>query len=241
MQEKTKGVVLHTFAYNDKISISHVYTEKYGKMSYMLPQAQGKKARALRTLFMPFSLLDMDVETKPAREIQRIREARIWFSLPSIQSDPVKNAETLFLTELLVQVLREPEANPSFFSFLVRSVQFFDMIEEGKANFHLCFLLQLTGFLGFSPNTDEYVPGSRFDMLNGVFTDRLPDHPYLLDVSESLSFMQLMRMDFSNFKYFHFSREQRRNILERILVYYRLHHPGMPELKSPEILKALFD
>lgn len=46
------------------------------------------------------------------------------------------------------------------------------MIEEGKANFHLCFLLQLTGFLGFSPNTDEYVPGSRFDMLNGVFTDR---------------------------------------------------------------------
>ena len=44
MLEKTLGIVLHTVAYNDKNHIAHLYTEKYGRMSYAIPQTQGRKA-----------------------------------------------------------------------------------------------------------------------------------------------------------------------------------------------------
>ena len=57
MLEKTLGIVLHIIPYNDKISVAHLYTEQYGRSSYLIPQGGGKKARMFRSLFMPFSIL----------------------------------------------------------------------------------------------------------------------------------------------------------------------------------------
>ena len=42
MLEKTLGIVLHIIPYNDKISVAHLYTEQYGRSSYLIPQV-GKK------------------------------------------------------------------------------------------------------------------------------------------------------------------------------------------------------
>lgn len=52
-----------------------------------------------------------------------------------------------------------------------------------------------------------------------------PSHPY----------------DFNNLRYFKFNRGERNAILDRILTYYRLHQPDISELRSPEILRAIFD
>ena len=49
MLDKTTGIVLSITAYNDKTSLVHVYTEKYGRISYALPLQQGKKSRLMRT------------------------------------------------------------------------------------------------------------------------------------------------------------------------------------------------
>lgn len=43
MLEKTLGIVLHIIPYNDKISVAHLYTEQYGRSSYLIPQGGGKK------------------------------------------------------------------------------------------------------------------------------------------------------------------------------------------------------
>ena len=44
MLEKTLGIVLHIIPYNDKISVAHLYTEQYGRSSYLIPQGGGKKS-----------------------------------------------------------------------------------------------------------------------------------------------------------------------------------------------------
>ena len=46
MLEKTLGIVLHIIPYNDKISVAHLYTEQYGRSSYLIPQGGGKKKLA---------------------------------------------------------------------------------------------------------------------------------------------------------------------------------------------------
>ena len=114
-------------------------------------------------------------------------------------------------------------------------------MEEGKANFHLCFLLQLCSFLGFSPNMETYRTGYSFDMLNGIFSPSRPIHTYTLDANEAEVFARLTRMDFNNLRHFKFNRGERNAILDRILTYYRLHQPDISELRSPEILRAIFD
>jgi len=115
------------------------------------------------------------------------------------------------------------------------------MMEEGKANFHLWFLLRLSGFLGFLPNTEQYGEGCFFDMLEGVFVPVTPAHRHVLLPAESGVFARLMRMNTHNLSRFRFTRDERRTILEQMITYYRLHQPELPEIHSLEIMHELFD
>lgn len=241
MLEKTLGIVLHSVAYSDKTSIVHLYTEKYGRIAYALPQSQGRKSRLQRPLFMPFAIVDIESDYKPGRDIQKIKEVRPAEILQHIHYDPVKNAITLFLSEFLSRAIREPESNPVFFEFLLQSIRLLDIIEDGKANFHLCFLIRLSGFLGFYPNMENYHSGNYFDLLNGISSSGRPEHAYSLSPDEASDFATLMRMNYHNLHLFRFSREERMQILEHIIDYFKLHHAGFTQLKSLEVLKALFD
>ncbi|MCP9612438.1 DNA repair protein RecO [Coprobacter tertius] len=241
MTEKNTGIVLYTKAYSDKMSIAHVYTEKYGHISYAVPLQQGKKSRILRTLFTPFSILGIEADHRPNRDILRVLDAHIAIPLPQLHYDPIKNAVSLFLSEFLSRILREPETNPSFFAFLMQSVQLLNHTEEGKANFHICFLIQLSDFMGFYPNTESFEKGSFFDLMNGIFTFHIPDHPYFLPPAEAERFYTLMRMNYTNMHRFRLTRNERMEILERMIEYFQLHQPGFGEIKSLEILKSLFD
>ena len=220
MLKKTLGIVLHTVAYNDKNHIAHLYTEKYGRMSYAIPQTQGRKSKSQRPLFTPFSILDIESDYKPGRDIQKIKEVRPAEILQQIHYDPVKNSIALFLSEFLSRTIREPEANSVFFEFLHQSIKFLDFIEDGKANFHLCFLIRISGFLGFYPNIENYRPGDYFDLLNGISTSVHPGHAYVLSPDETSYFTTLMRMNYYNLHLFRFSRQERIQILEHIIENY---------------------
>ncbi len=241
MQVKTQGIVLHTIAYNDKMSIVQVYTAQFGRAAYLLPQSHGRRSRALRPLFAPFSYLEIDSEARPGQDIFRLREVRPVEMWNRIYGDPVKTAVALFLSEVLSRLFREPEANPPFFDFLTQSIRLFDMMDEGKANFHLWFLLRLSGFLGFLPNTERYAEGTFFDMLDGNFVSQPPAHSHFLLPDEAAAFARLMRMNTHNMSHFRFSRDERRAVLQHIIDYYRLHQPDLPEIRSLEVMQQLFD
>lgn len=241
MLERTRGIVLHTVAYSDKMSIVQVYTERFGRVAYLLPLSQGRRSRMLRPLFRPFSFLEIDSERSAGQDIFRIKDVRQVEVRQHLHYDPVKNAVVLFLAEILSRLFREPESNPLFFDFLCRSIQLFDILEEGKANFHLWFLLRLSGFLGFLPNIDSYVENGFFDMQEGVFSASIPTHSHVLYPQEAAFFALLMRMNTQNMHRFRFSRDERWRILEHIMTYYRLHNAGFPEIRSLEIMHAIFE
>ena len=241
MLDKTTGIVLGITAYSDKISLAHVYTERYGRISYALPLQQGRKSRLMRALFTPFAIVHIDGENKPGREIQRIRDVQTAVPVPQLHYDPVKNAITLFLSEFILKVIREPEPNAALFGFLLQSVQFLHLMEEGKANFHLCFLIELTAYMGFYPNVSGYEEGRFFDLMNGVFSAGRPEHAYFLPPAKATMFYRIMRMNYNNLHLFRFNRGERMEILDYIVSYFRLHHDGFADLKSLDVLKALFD
>lgn len=241
MQEKTSAIVLYTLPYNDKMSIAHLYTEKFGRVGYLLPSSDARRNKRARTLFFPFSILELDVEHKPLRELQRIREFRPQAMLNRLPFDPVKRTIALFLSEIISKTVTEPEPNRSLYEFLVHSIQILDLLDKGTANFHLCFLIQLSSYLGFYPNMENYTATGWFDLLNGIFVSSQPAHPYVLAPKESRYFAQLMRMNYANLHLFSLNRNDRIHILDRFVLYFRLHLDGFKELKSLDVLKALFD
>lgn len=241
MLYKTRAIVLHSMPYNDKYSIIYMYTEQFGRVSYMVSRSRSKRSTLSLSLFMPLSVLEMEVDHKNNREIHRIREAKACFPLLELSCNPVKNVLALFLAEVLFRVVKETESDPALFDFLYQSVRLLELARKGVANFHLVFLLRLLHYLGIFPNAESYRTGSYFDMLNAVFTDSVPMHKHFLDASESQVFTSLLRISFENMHAFAFSRKDRVRIVNVLIDYYRLHLPEFPELRSVAVMQSLFD
>ena len=239
MIEKSNAVILHVTKHNDTTLIVNAYTEKYGRVAYLFVIGNSKASRMKRMLLSPLSIVTIECDYRAKEGLQKIRNVEA-LVLQQLQFDAVKGSVALFLSEFLMRVIREPEPYPKFFKFLTDTISLYNVMEEGKANFHLCFLFNLSSFMGFFPDTGSYIKGAYFDMLNGEFVTSRPTHNHILMPGDAEKFMLLSRMNFSNLHLFKFSRDERREALERMVEYYRIHQ-GFAELKSTEILKLLFD
>ncbi len=141
MLYKTKGLVLNTINYNDKYVLVQVFTESFGRVTYMVSKAKGRNSKAPRSLFSPLAVLDLEVEHQASRDIQRVREARSEFYLYDISADLSKTSMAFFLSEFLSRVLRDTNDSQLLFSFLEQSVQILEMTDKSIANYHLIFML----------------------------------------------------------------------------------------------------
>jgi hypothetical protein len=111
MQYKTQGVVLFTSQYSDTFSIAHVFTRDFGRMAYLLPKSSVKKSKVKASHFFPLSVLNMEVEHLPLREIQRLKEVEREFPLYEICTDEVKISISFFCidrAEVTLHGLRYP-------------------------------------------------------------------------------------------------------------------------------------
>lgn len=238
---KIKAIVLHCLAYNDTTNIVHLYTEDFGRVSYLATRSHSKRSNLKSALFLPLSLVEIEAEHKNNRSLQRIKEIRSIYSFNGIPYDPVKNVVSLFLAEVLYRSLREMEKNPPLYDYLFRSIQYLDLCEKGMANFHLVFLIKLTRYLGFYPNVEDQQPNWYFDLQGGSFTPTRPQHNAWLAPREATNFAVLMRMNFENMHAFQFERHQRVEILRQMLNYYRMHLTDFPSIKSLSVLQELYD
>lgn len=240
MLYKTRGLVLNTINYNDKYVLAQVFTESFGRVTYMVSKARGKSSKVPKSLFSPLAILDMEVEHQACRDIQRIREARADMYLYDISGDLSKTSMAFFLSEFLTRVLKDTNDSRLLFSFLEQSVQILEMTDKSISNFHLVFMLKLTHFLGFYPNLEEYRENGLFDMMNGEFVLYQPLHKHFLNRTDSKSLSLLARISYENMHHFVFSRQDRINIINKVLEYYRLHLYDFPGLKSLDVLHELF-
>lgn len=241
MLSKTRGIVLHSIPYNDTYSIVYMYTEAFGRASYLVARRRGKKSPVTKALFMPLSVVDMEVEHLNKRDLHRVKEAKLCFPLSAVFSDPVKNVLTLFLSEVLFRVVKDTESDVRLFDYIYQSIRLLEYADRGIANFHLVFLLGLLQYMGIFPNVESHREGYYFDMLNGEFVDRIPMHRHYLTQQESGFFARLLRISYENMALYAFSRHERVGIVERILEYYRLHLTDFSEIKSLSVMQSLFD
>ena len=237
----TRGIIIHSTLYNDNYLLVHVYTELYGRVSYLTTRQRKQKTKVSNAHFMPLTIVEMEVEHRKTREIQRIKEACIYFALASIPAHPVKNAIALFIAEILYRIIQTTESDPKLFDYLCNSIRYLEILEQGIANFHLVFLMHLARYLGIFPNADSYAPGVYLDLLNGIFTDQIPTHPHYLNKEESVIFSRMLRMNYENMALYAFSRKERTMIVRHFLEYYRLHSIDFPEIKSLSVMQSLFD
>ena len=232
--------MLHVLKYTDKNSIAHIYTDARGRMSFLIPQGNTRSARMRNATFMPLSVVEFEAQIMPGRDLASLKDSKPIVPLHRLYADPVKSAIAMFMSELLTRTIQESERNAQLWEYLFRSVQLLDSIDDGVANFHICFLYNLGAFIGIQPDTGTYMPGYWFDMENGVFSRSMPSGRNALPPNEAAALVLLSRMTFSNLHLFRFSHTQRNAVLDADLRYFRLHNSTVGTMRSPEILRQIF-
>ena len=190
-------------------------------------------------MFFPLSVLNLEVEHLPLRDIHRLKEAEIAFPLHDISMNITKVSLSFFLSEFLSHVLRETERNEILFDYLRNSIETLEVTEKGLGNFHLTFMIGLTRFLGIYPNMEHFSRDAYFDLLNGEFVATTPLHTHFLSKKQSVYLSYFQRINYGNMHLFRLSHSERNTIIDTLLVYYRLHVWDFPPLKSLEVLREI--
>jgi len=238
---QTKGIVLHHIKYSDNSVIAHFYTEKFGRQSYIVSGIRGKNSKRKINLLQPLFLLNLSVQHKEKRELQRIKEFSNVIAFQSIPYDISKRSIALFLAELLYKILKEEESNLDLFNFLQQAIRLFDEMKEGKANFHLIFLAQVSKFLGIAPAGSFQKKTPIFDLQNGTFVQVPPSHPFYWKSKNSEQFSKLMNSSFGDIANYRLDKDRRHFLLKQLLQYYQIHFDNFQKINSLDILRQVFE
>ena len=240
MLTKTQAIVLHAIKYGETRLIVDMFTKVFGRQAFIVSIPKTPKGKVKKQFFQPLTILEIETDIRPRQQLQKLHDVRLAAPFASIPFEPDKLAISLFVAEFLYYALRSEQRNELLYEYLENSIVWLDGQQSSFANFHLVFLLRLTRFLGFYPNLDDYKDGDYFDLRESVFMPMPPVHRDFLHPEEAQKVQLMMRMDFPTMHLFRMSHQERHRLLEVSLKYYRLHLPDFPEMKSIEVLQALY-
>ena len=240
MLTKTQAIVLHSLKYGESRLIVDMFTRTFGRQSFIVSIPKTSKGKIKKQFFQPLTLLEIETDIRPKLQLQKLNDVRLLTPFASIPFEPDKLAISLFVAEFLYYALRSEQRNELLYDYLEYSIMWLDGQQANFANFHIVFLLRLTRFLGFYPNMDDFEDGDYFDLRESEFMRNPPVHRDFLHPEEAQKVQLMMRMDFPTMHLFRMSHNDRNRLLEISIKYYRLHLPDFPEMKSIEVLQALY-
>lgn len=240
MLVKTRGICLGCVKYSDSSIIVQLYTEDFGRQSYLVSGIHSKRSHAKVNLFQALFLLDIEVYHKPnSSALQRLKEARMARPLTRLPFDIRKSSQAMFIAELLHKVLQEEEASEAMFHFLFSAIELLDAVEEHASNFLLVFLFKLARHLGIEPKARSSQEEGFFDLLAASFVKDEPIHPHFLSEEDTQYMHALFQTDFLQMKLLKLNNQQRRSMLDALLLYYKVHLEIETELKSLGIMREV--
>lgn len=240
MLVKTKAIVLHSFKYGETKIIVDMFTEEHGRLSCIATVGKSAKGKLKRQYFQPLTLVEAVADMHRRTGLYPLKEAKVAAAYASIPFDPLKLPVALFVAEFLSNATRKEQPDRLTFAYIENSLRWLDGSTDGFANFHVVFMMRLTRFLGFYPNTDGYTEGCWFDLRAASFTPDAPLHHDRLAPDEARKVNLLLRMNFATMHLFRMTRAERNRMTEIIIRYYELHLPDFHELKSLDVVKEIF-
>lgn len=238
MQTTTQAIVLSALKYGDTSLIVKAFTASDGLKTYLLKGVlTSKKGKLKKAYFQPLTQLELVVGHRNRGTLEYLNEARVSYPYRSLHTDILKKTMSLFLAEVLMNSIHEEECNEPLFNYLRTSLQWLDM-HDHIANFHILFLLELSKFLGFYPDTsDMHEPF--FSMEEGRFTEATSMN-LCLSGHELELFRRFLGINFDALDTIKAGKNERMLLLQFLLQYFEVHLHGFRKPRSLAILNEVF-
>ena len=241
MWQSEKGIVTGAVRHNDGTSVVKVFTESHGMVPFIFYMSKSGKKASRNTLIQPLTQIEFQTDYVPSATFMQLREPKNAFPYRSIPFNVTKSAVAIFMGEFLTHALGQEQANPGLYRYITNSINWLDNADsEECTNFHILFVLGITPHIGICPNTDSYSPGSCLDLREGTFTALPPAHQDFSDAQTSYKIASIMECGFDNMSRVPLTGAERTAVLNDLNLYFRLHIPAFPKLKSIEVLQTIF-
>jgi len=235
----TKAVVLSFIKYAEADLIVRCYTESSGLKNYLLKNIlKSKKGKLKASYFQPLTLLELEVVHKDKGNLERINEAKVLYHYRTLHTNVVKSAMVIFIAEVLTNSIQEEVEDKVLFQFLMNSFIWLDDNNE-IANFHILFLLKLSGHLGFYPDNSS-LAYSYFNLLEGNFQP-IGNGKYCENGVHVEILKQFFGIEFDEISRIKPTKKIRLDILNLMLLYYQLHLQSFKKPKSLLVLNQIFE
>ena len=208
-------IVLSCTKVGENALVVHTLSKEWGRRGFWVRSA----AKAGMSHFLPLNLLEGQVVENPKSELWTLKNIGPVAPLNGIRNNIYKNTMTLFLSEVLLRMLKDGTNEDGLYEWCVGSILTLDALESDFSNFHIRFLLELAGALGFRPTLQDIAPFA------GEHLQRLK--PFL----ES-SFEESMLLPLSG--------ENRNALCEVLLRYLSYHTDTNIQVKSLQVLRELY-
>jgi DNA repair protein RecO (recombination protein O) len=234
----TKAIVLSSLKYGDTSLIVKCYTQEEGVKSYLIRGVLKPKKKGLKAAhFLPLTQLKIVASHNSKGALNSIKEVQIINPYKTIHTDIIKQSVVMFLSEVLYNSIQEEEQNLALYEYLETAFVWLD-IHDKIANFHLLFLLNLTGFLGFYPDVTG-IGKKGFNLLEGGFSDDTYDKNVISN-NDFYQFKKLLGIIFDSLENVSYSKEERQLVLQVIIQYFKLHLGSFRNPKSLQVLETVF-
>lgn len=221
--------------YNDKYRIAKFFSEDFGSISVLWPYTRGR-SRKSTAMPISFSEVSLYLSQISNSDLYYIDEVAILKARHNISMDTIKLDISMFIGEILRNILRNIiHKDIALYQYIKYSFDILENINTSKANFHIVFLIGLSRYLGIYPNIygedDElYFSIEEACMLKNQIG-------LCLSIEESSIFKKIVKINYRNMNLFRFSRNERNQVLDHIISYYRYHMPEIGTIKSLDYLR----
>lgn len=236
---KSRGIILRTMKYGESSLIMDIYTEDYGLNSYIVGGVRNKKSKTKSGSLQLMSLVEIVAYHKNVKALYRIKEVSALRLYQKIPFEILRSSVGVFMIEILKNTIKENEENPELFYFIFNWFMFLDTTDSPVTNLHLNFMIELSEYLGIQPRDNFSVNNYIFDMMEGQFVNTIPDHAYYLDKEYSELIYDFMMQERESVHEITCSNLQRRFLLDKLILFYKLHIDSMKELHTHLILNEI--
>lgn len=239
MLESSKAIVLSKIRYKDHDLIVKCFTEDFGIKNFLLKGVlKSKKGKLKPAYFQVLSILNIDAEYKNNRSLHYIKDVKLNYQYVTAHTDMIKSSIMMFLAEILSTILIEEEKNEALYNFIETALIWFDE-NDTYSNFHFIFLIEITKYLGFYPE----IPNASsvcFNLEDGKFYNERVGSYYIEGIY--LTFLKdLLGIKFDSTKMLNINLSQKREFLNMILLYFKLHLDGFKTPKSLSVLNQVYN
>ncbi|WP_299672778.1 DNA repair protein RecO [uncultured Tenacibaculum sp.] len=234
----TKAIVFSAIKYGDSSLIVKCFTEEDGVKTYMIRGVlKSKRGKLKAAYFQPLTLLQLTANHNNKGTLNSIKEAQVLPMYETIYMSVVKQTIVLFISEILSNIIQEEEKNEMLYNYIETALIWLDT-HDSISNFHLLFLLNLSRFLGFYPDT-THTESLGFNLLEGSFTNSLYDKT-TISGNDFILFKRLLGINFDAIHTISFNKKERQSVLKLIIRYFELHLEGFKKPKSLDVLESVF-